>query len=468
MAASFDEERSVRIAVGAGLLGVHWSGQAFLLGSGHGNRRNDRGSQASMSSGFEDAVSMRRHLNYMLAEDQARRSRARPFPRRQALQRRTRDFASTRIAVLATPRSGNTWLRMMLAHVLELDAFAIHYPGDLDWQRLPERAVVSLHWPRTAYLSALLSEADVKVVTITRHPFDVLLSVLRFAQTDPDTREWLWTRGGDEEGIVDVDPANPQFAEWAMSERASALLEVTSSWIAHRHAAIVNYEALVRSPEDEVRRLLARLSLQPIRPIKEAVELFTPETVNRLVGQAHARTAATGSWQETLPTDLVDLLRVRYRHTLRKLGMSATSGSGVDPADAAARWRMSVEADDQLCEEDYRADVHVLDMPSMVASGSRFYCLVKVQNLGGVRWPNRLRHPRIRLGCRWTTTDGSGTVVAEDRHMLSQSIAPGTALYEESSFATPPESGDCRLQIGLVHEHVRWFGCGPTSEVIVR
>src|ERR1700677_2956985 len=66
------------------------------------------------------------------------------------------ESGSLRIALLATPRSGNTWLRLILGHVLALDELPVHHPGDLEWSRLPDRAVIQLHWPRTTYLQRLL------------------------------------------------------------------------------------------------------------------------------------------------------------------------------------------------------------------------------------------------------------------------------------------------------------------------
>ena len=152
----------------------------------------------------------------------------------------------TRLALLATPRSGTTWLRLILGHVLELDELSVFHPADLDWTRLTDRAVIHLHWPRTPYLQSLLEEAEIKVVTISRHPYDVLVSILRMAQTEPETIGWLWGRGGDEDALLGVDPSSEEFAQWAMSERALNLLQVTSSWLVDDQVAKVSYEKLPR------------------------------------------------------------------------------------------------------------------------------------------------------------------------------------------------------------------------------
>ncbi len=162
-----------------------------------------------------DAVIEARRLHYMLDEFVAGQIQ---------LPGRSPDPAvgsgPTRIALLATPRSGTTWLRLILAHVLDLEELSVFHPADVDWAHLPERAVIHLHWPRTAHLQSLLEAARVNVVTMSRHPFDVLVSILRLAQTEPETIRWLWSRGGDEEALLDADPSSEEFAQWALSERA--------------------------------------------------------------------------------------------------------------------------------------------------------------------------------------------------------------------------------------------------------
>lgn len=378
------------------------------------------------------------------------------------------ESGSLRIALLATPRSGNTWLRLILGHVLALDELPVHHPGDLEWSRLPDRAVIQLHWPRTTYLQRLLEGAGFKVVTITRHPFDVLVSILRLAQTEPETLGWLWGSGGDEEGLLDVDPTSQEFAQWAMSERAFNLLAVTSSWQTDNRATRVSYESLVRSPEEEMERLLEQLSIPPVKPIDEAVRMFTPDRVNERNGMQHAWTATTDMWREVIPSDLAEQLAIRYDRLLQQLGYVSSVESKTDRRTAMARWQeLYPESDPMLPDPAYRAEVLVLDPPSTVPSRSTFVCLVKLHNRGTVQWPNRLRHPLIRLGCRWHSTDGSGTLVLEGRHVLRNSVRPGAALYEQATFATPSEPGVYHLVVDLVHEHRRWFGCGGPIEVTV-
>jgi hypothetical protein len=375
-------------------------------------------------------------------------------------------LGSTRIAILATPRSGNTFLRLMLQQVLALDELPIYHPGDVDWTDLPERVIMQLHWPRTDYLQSLLNAAGVRVVTVSRHPFDVLVSILRFAQTEPDTVKWLWGEGGDEEALLDADPASERFARWAMSKRPLALLEVTQSWLADTRTEHIRYDALVESAESEIARLLDRWSLAPVSAISKAVETYSPRRVNELAGLSHAWIGSPGVWREVLPSALVEQLRIQYRDQLVRLGVSADAWTVLDDETARTRWHQ-LASDSPLPDDAYQGELQVLDRPVHAPVGSSVTCFVKVQNRGTIRWPNRNRYPRIRLGYRWVVSDESNGVTTERSHILKDPVVPGTATYQEATLTTPPEPGDYRLEIDLVHEGFRWFGCKNTFEVKV-
>jgi hypothetical protein len=351
-----------------------------------------------------------------------------------------------------------------LEDVLELEPLPIYHPADLNWRQLPDRAVIQLHWNRSDYLQGLLEAANIKMVTLSRHPFDVILSILRFAQTEPDTSLWLWGEGGDEESIVGADPSSESFVRWALSERALALLGVTGSWLEVEGTAHIPYEALVGSPESEVLGLLKRWSLTPLRPIADAVEKVTPEFVNRIGGISHAWMGSSGLWKELLPSELIDPLKDRYRNQLNQLGYDTHSHSVLDGVTVRTRWQELLPTIDN---EGYQAELRIFDPVSSVCADSTMCCLVKVHNRGTFRWPDRGRHPVIRIGCRWFADDGSELFLPQNRQLLIGPMPPGAGIYQPTVFPTPAKPGKYRLQIDLVHEEVRWFGCGPTFEVNV-
>src|SRR6185295_14663912 len=96
-----------------------------------------------------------------------------------------------RIAVVSTPRSGNSWLRRMLAESLQLEENAVHRPEDVDWPELPERAVLQIHWRPDRDFVSRLEQHAFRPVVIARHPLDTLISILAFSQHENSTKHWL-------------------------------------------------------------------------------------------------------------------------------------------------------------------------------------------------------------------------------------------------------------------------------------
>ena len=51
-----------------------------------------------------------------------------------------------RLALVSTPRSGNTWTRAPLGSLYELEQIPVHTPEEVDWEHLPRRCVIQIHW----------------------------------------------------------------------------------------------------------------------------------------------------------------------------------------------------------------------------------------------------------------------------------------------------------------------------------
>src|SRR5262245_66165344 len=96
-----------------------------------------------------------------------------------------------RVAIVATPRSGNTWLRSLLGSLYGLDDVVCDRPEEVPWEALPERCVLQLHWSPDRDLRELLQDHEFHPVTVARHPLDLLLSILHFSTTWPGTSRWF-------------------------------------------------------------------------------------------------------------------------------------------------------------------------------------------------------------------------------------------------------------------------------------
>ena len=162
----------------------------------------------------------------------------------------------TRVAIVSTPRSGNTWFRYMLAQLYGATQLVVHTPDEIEWKNLPDgNLVLQLHWPPTDDFRRQLRAANFEIVTITRHPFDVLISILNFSPNEPQTARWLDGEGGDESAIHAQSCNSDAFITYAKSPRARALLSVSSDWLKQGETVVVSYEKLVADTIGELESL---------------------------------------------------------------------------------------------------------------------------------------------------------------------------------------------------------------------
>lgn len=117
-------------------------------------------------------------------------------------------------------------------------------------------------------------------------------------------------------------------------------------------------------------------------------------------------------------------------------------------------------------EDAYRAELRLLDDDLRLVCGEWRTFDVEVRNAGAERWPGGMeQHPQIRLAYRWAhaTAPQEGM-----RTALPAPLEPGAGAVVPLQVLGPPRPGAREIEIDLVHEHVRWFGCGLRARVEVR
>ena len=113
----------------------------------------------------------------------------------------------------------------------------------------------------------------------------------------------------------------------------------------------------------------------------------------------------------------------------------------------------------------YRATLTVLEPLPPLRAGATTSVTILASNQGNETWPWGDHLPAFRLGHRWI--NGAGVTKEGGRTFFTADVAPGAQVVQPMSILMPDEPGDYTLVLDLVHEHERWFECGPRIEVTV-
>ena len=253
-------------------------------------------------------------------------------------------LAPLRLAVLGTPRSGNTWLRRVLATAYDFSGDAgweraVHDPAEVDWAAPPARSIVQVHARRGGGLERFLDPQGVRAVVPRRHPFDVLISILQYATHVHDTHLWLGGQGGDEASIRGLDPNHADFLTYATGPRARALLAVSPEWRDAPGAVSVRYEDLVASPAATLGILANALGQPPVVSWEDALAANTKDELRKTHGFGHIWKGRPGLWRDLLTRPSVDALAAAHRPLLEEMGESADVEHSPSPEQAMAHWR---------------------------------------------------------------------------------------------------------------------------------
>jgi hypothetical protein len=203
-------------------------------------------------------------------------------------------MSSLRVAVIGTPRCGNTWVRSVLGDILRLEQFAVHNYTELGV--IPDRAIVQLHWYREPCLQRFLRDYGFRTLVLSRHPLDVLVSILNFIRYEPATARWLEGNAEIPPSLVGQPPTSKEFLRYATSWGAENVLSISYQWWHDPDAVKVRYEELVERPH-EMLLSLARIFDPNAQDHNGAISRFSVPFFRNLPNK-HGWRGQPGLWRE--------------------------------------------------------------------------------------------------------------------------------------------------------------------------
>jgi hypothetical protein len=240
---------------------------------------------------------------------------------------------SLRVAVISTPRCGNTWVRSVLGDILKLDQIAVHNYTEL--KSVPPRAIVQLHWYREPCFQHFLRVHGFKTLVLARHPLDVLVSILNFIQHEPLTARWLEGNAEIPPSLIGRSPVSREFLRYATSWGAENILAISYQWWHDSDAVKVRYEQLVQRPNETLINL-ARVFDPAARDDNGAISRFSLPFFQNLPNR-HGWQGRPGLWRELIIYSDARTIYKRHRRVFDVMGYSVKP-YWLRRADALRRW----------------------------------------------------------------------------------------------------------------------------------
>lgn len=246
--------------------------------------------------------------------------------------------APIRLAVVGTPRSGNSWLRFLLHRGYGLPVFAVHDMTPEFCAALPSEAVVQIHWRRTPEFVQRLAAHGFRVVAPVRHPLDVLISILHFCWYEPDTGSWLLGTNGNEDTIKAAMPRSRSFVDYCTGPRAAELLRVSDDWHGQPDVVSVRYEEMVADPRAGVLRLAEQIGPLRCASVDDVLDECSMGSSRRTSRNNHFWKGQPGLWRTLLPAAEADEILAALRPACERFGYDTTPDPALTASAADANW----------------------------------------------------------------------------------------------------------------------------------
>ncbi len=215
-----------------------------------------------------------------------------------------------KIMVVSTPKTGNTWVKHLLAHVYDLPVVKIGMQFDADTvELLGTRWITHQHYGARTDVIDCGRRNNIVFVTTVRHPGDALVSKFhhvrnfgrQFTFADVDRSPVM---------LQDGDTIGEHTASYVMDGFATSL-NVSLGWMRSGRSHIVRYEDLKRDPAGTLQALTDAICPMPRERIERAVEACDIQQMRKSspVGHKFFRQGQVGGWRSELTPQIIDIFR---------------------------------------------------------------------------------------------------------------------------------------------------------------
>ncbi|MDG1204919.1 MAG: sulfotransferase domain-containing protein [Pseudomonadales bacterium] len=230
-----------------------------------------------------------------------------------------------RIIVASPPKSGNEWVKNLLAVIYGLDLVAgpkheDDMPEMLSKEVFLDNSIFHEHYSPSIAFKRIARELDAKIVTTIRNPYDIFVSLYFYVQNFPQ----LFPRGHSSSLLFGRAIDHPRVIQYLadVEHGFGALINLSCDWYVDPDNFVLKYEDLYESPLRELRTLTENLGAIPDMEIERAIEVCSASNMRKrgVDMQKHVRSASTGDWKNHLTKNHTGVIAELYSDKIRMMG----------------------------------------------------------------------------------------------------------------------------------------------------
>ena len=213
-----------------------------------------------------------------------------------------------KIMVVSTPKTGNTWVKNLLANVYGLPLVQVGVSFDAaEVDALGRRWITHQHYKVTPDIVDYGRRNGITFVTTIRHPGDALVSKFHFVQS-LDGR-WAWTDDDPSPDLLhDGETIGEHTLAYVQHDFADSL-DTSLGWMQSAESHVVRYEDLWRDPVAALQALTASIRPVSLERIEQSIEVCDFDLMRAMSGDDFFRKGTVGDWKQALPPEIIDALR---------------------------------------------------------------------------------------------------------------------------------------------------------------
>jgi hypothetical protein len=211
-----------------------------------------------------------------------------------------REVDALKIIIVSTPKTGNTWVKHLLAEVYGLALRELPLDSaKIDWSEGDGRWIGHQHYLPDANFLAKARSRGVIFVTTIRHPADVFVSLLHHVRRDGSRSEKSNEAGY---ALGDTEFYGPRTLKYLQSGFCECL-HLSIAWMRSGQTHEVRYEDLWNDPVKTLSALTDQIQSVSLSRVRAAICACELESLRRKhqSRQAFFRKGGSGGWQRGLP-----------------------------------------------------------------------------------------------------------------------------------------------------------------------